>query len=75
MEPVGEGEKEKAHEKISTNSRLHGRLVSVEASPLGKESVLLGGTNNLAYFSWHFPLFSKLIVLENILHFVACAHM
>lgn len=69
MEPDGEGEKEEeAFEKISPNQRLPRRLVGVEASPLGEESVLLGGTNNLAYFSWRFPGFSKLILLEIILH-------
>lgn len=62
MEPVGEGEKEEAYEENRSNKRLPRRLVGVEASPMGKESVLLGRTNNLANFSWRVPRFSELIL-------------
>lgn len=62
MEPVGEGEKEEACEEDRSNKGLSRRLVGVEASPLGKESVFLGCTNNLANFSWRVPRFSKLIL-------------
>jgi hypothetical protein len=42
---------------------------------VGKKPVLLGGSNNLAYYGWRFSCFSKLILLESSLlihHFLIC---